>query len=272
MRKRAIAIIQARMSSSRLPGKVMMPLAGRPMIWHIVQRAKTCEHVSEVIVATSSEPSDDALAEFCAESSIQCYRGSLNNVLSRYIDILDSGSYDCCVRITGDCPLIDPAFIDQQILALRRYDGDFVWLPKPAAVLEGQGVHSVRSLLYLSERTNHPDDQEHVGSRYLLEYPEEFMIIGMRLPDWLSSLSIRLTVDQTNDLRLMQTVYNLLWDGEVIPLGRALELFAQNPGLAQLNQANQHSIINQELASKRKALKHYVDIFYDWHFDKMEAV
>ena len=94
---RAIAIIQARMSSSRLPGKVMMPLAGRPMIWHIVQRARAYELVSEVVVAISSEPSDDALADVCTKSSINCHRGSLNNVFSRYLDILDTGLHDYCV-------------------------------------------------------------------------------------------------------------------------------------------------------------------------------
>ena len=79
---KAIAIIQARCSSTRLPGKVLKPLAGKPMIWHIAKRAESCEHVDQVVVATSTESSDDHLAEFCEQAGLGCFRGSLSNVLS----------------------------------------------------------------------------------------------------------------------------------------------------------------------------------------------
>lgn len=189
----AIAIIQARLSSSCLPGKVLKPLAGQPMIWHIVQRARACQRVDQVVVATSVEPSDDALAAFCAEADIPCHRGSLHNVLSRYLEVLDAHPHPYCVRITGDCPLIDPDFIDRQIQALEAHDGDQTWLSAPAPVLGGQGVHSTRSLKAIAERSNHPDDLEHVGSRYLAEHPEQFRIIGLHPPKALSDANWRLT-------------------------------------------------------------------------------
>ena len=93
-KNRAVAIIQARMSSSRLPGKVLEPLAGKPMIWHVVQRARLCTRVSDVVVATSTEKTDDLLAHFCERNDIRCHRGSLQNVLSRYLEILEIDSYD----------------------------------------------------------------------------------------------------------------------------------------------------------------------------------
>ena len=117
--KPAIAIIQARMSSTRLPGKVLLPLAGKPVIHHIVDRAKSCENIGKVVVATSVENSDNPLVEYCKKNNIEYYRGNLNNVLSRFIAILNLNNYDYCVRITGDCPLIHPPFIDSQILALN---------------------------------------------------------------------------------------------------------------------------------------------------------
>ena len=268
MTDRAIAIIQARMSSSRLSGKVMMPLAGRPMIWHIVQRARACELVSEVVVAISSEPSDDVLADLCAKRSIKCHRGSLNNVLSRYTDILDAGSYDYCVRITGDCPLIDPASIDQQILVLRQHKADFIWLTDPVTVLEGQGVHSVRSLSYIAERTRHPDDFEHVGSRYISEYPEQFQIIGMRPPKSLSDLNWRVTVDESRDYELMESLYDDLFVGQPIPLSKALDWLAKNPDKSGLNKGVKHSSINRELALCRQRWRCNVKIFCDWGLDQ----
>ena len=155
---KAIAIIQARMSSSRLPGKVLKPLAGQPMIWHIVQRARSCERVNQVVVATSVETSDDPLANFCAEADIPCHRGSLHNVLSRYLEVLEIHPHPYCVRITGDCPLIDPEFMDKQVLALEAHNGDLTWLAEKTPVLAGVGTLSTRSLNYIAGRSKHPDD------------------------------------------------------------------------------------------------------------------
>lgn len=260
----AIAIIQARMSSSRLPGKVLKPLAGQPMIWHIVQRARACQRVDQVVVATSVEPSDDPLADFCTKAGIPCHRGSLHNVLSRYLEVLDAHPHPFCVRITGDCPLIDPDFIDRQVQALEAHGGDQTWLAAPTPVLGGQGVHSTRSLKEVAERSDHPDDLEHVGSRYLAEHPEQFRIIGLRPPKALSDAIWRVTVDEVADLEMMQYLYAALWQGEPVTLGDALAWMAGHPELAGHNQAVPHSAINQELAAKLRAWARHVDLFCDW--------
>ena len=152
MDKSAIAIIQARMSSNRLPGKVLLPLAGKPMIRHIVDRAKSCNNVSKVIVATSLEESDNPLANYCENNSIEYFRGSLNNVLSRFTEILNKHKYSYCVRITGDCPLIHPPFIDAQIEALQKFSGDLIWGKGQSTVLDGQGVKSRKALLHVADK------------------------------------------------------------------------------------------------------------------------
>ena len=264
MRGQAIAIIQARMSSSRLPGKVMMPLAGRPMIWHIVERARACRLVEKVVVATSTERSDDPLAACCQQEGIDCFRGSLDNVLSRFIKILDDYPYEYCVRITGDCPLIDPEFIDKQIFALQTNDADLVWLDPSVSVLEGQGAHSASSLKLIASKSQHPDDLEHVGSRFLSEHPDKFRIIGMHPPESLSNLNWRITVDEVQDYRMMQHLYEDLWDGEPVPLEAAFTWLAQNSDLSKINKKVEHSAINQELAAKRRAWKRHIALFFDW--------
>ena len=165
--KPAIAIVQARMSSSRLPGKVLLPLANKPIIAHIVERVRLCKYVDRVIVATSKEKSDNVLSDYCLENNIDCYRGSLNNVLSRYADILQSVNYDYCVRITGDCPLIHPPFIDAQIEALKKFNGDLLWASRQSSVLEGQGVISSRAIFTVNMKSNDPDDLESYVRNFL---------------------------------------------------------------------------------------------------------
>jgi len=261
---KAIAIIQARTSSSRLPGKVLKPLAGKPMIWHIVERARACRLVDSVVLATSVETSDDALAEYCAQAGIDCHRGSLNNVLSRYLEVLEKKPHDYYVRITGDCPLIHPDFIDNQIHALNAHDGDMISLDAPAPLLGGQGVHSSRSLYRVAATSTDPDDLEHVGSRYFTEHPGEFRSIGLNLPAHLYDARWRITVDEEADYQMMARLYEALWQGEPVLLEQAVNWLEAHPEMADINQGVQHSAINQELAAKRAALKLKVQAQAEW--------
>lgn len=264
MSRPAVAIIQARMSSSRLPGKVLRPLAGFPMLWHIVERARQCLTVDDVTVATSTEASDDPLAEFCRQSGIPCHRGSLGDVMGRFLEVLDGRSNPYCVRITGDCPLIHPPFIDRQVRVLEASEGDMVWIGAHTPLLEGQGVHSVRSLRRAAERSSHPDDREHVGSRYLAEHPQEFRIIGLRLPGWLQDSDWRVTVDEQPDYALIAALYEALWNGRPIPLEEAVAWLEAHPEVAARNRQVQHRLLNQELSEKRERWERYVLRQYDW--------
>lgn len=252
---KAIAIIQARCSSTRLPGKVLKPLAGKPMIWHIAKRAESCEHVDQVVVATSTESSDDPLAVFCEQAGLECFRGSLSNVLSRYLAVLDKYPHAYVVRVTGDCPLIYPPYIDRQIELLHHHDADMMRIDQPSSLLEGQGVHSSRSLRQVAERSNDPDDQEHVGSRYFSEHPELFRIVELQIPDQLTENQWRITVDEESDYTLMAQLYGKLYQGKPISLEEAIRFLQSHPELAAVNQNIKHSLINQELAAKRKSIQ-----------------
>jgi spore coat polysaccharide biosynthesis protein SpsF len=261
----AIAIIQARMSSSRLPGKVLKPLAGRPMISHVVERAQSCKYVDQVVVATSVESSDDPLADYCLQFGIPCYRGSLENVLSRYLEVLMNHPHRYYVRITADCPLIHPDFIDRQIEGLVAHDGDQIYLVPSVPVLGGQGVHSVRSLRKIAVRSCHPDDLEHVGSRYQAEHPEQFRIIGLTPPEEWIEPNWRVTVDEINDYMMMRALYAALWRGQPIALTEALAWMAQHSELASINQSVPHSAINKELSAKQISWMEHVALFCDWN-------
>lgn len=253
MKKPAIAIIQARMSSSRLPGKVMKPLAGKPIIWHIYDRASKCRYVDKVIVATSVDPSDDPLSEFCLKNAINLYRGSLDNVLSRFTEILAKESYPYFVRITGDCPLIHPEFIDNQILALKEFAADMVWCEYSSSVLEGQGAHSARSLFYIQENSEDERDQEHVGSPYYVSHPEEFKIVKMSLPEEFLVSHLRLTVDEEKDYQLFSKIYDALWtDKGWVDLIKAVEWLRMHPEIASINKEVSHKKLNIENQEKRK--------------------
>ena len=261
---KAIAIIQARCSSTRLPGKVLKPLAGKPMIWHIAKRAESCEHVDQVVVATSTQSSDDPLAKFCEQAGLWCFRGSLSNVLSRYLSVLEQVPHAYVVRVTGDCPLIHPPFIDRQIELLHRHDSDMLRLDQPSSLLEGQGVHSTRSLRQVAERSTHPDDLEHVGSRYLCENPGLFRTVELQIPQKLSGNQWRLTVDEEADYALMAKLYGHLYQGKPIPLDEATAFLESHPELAAVNQNIQHSPINQELAVMRETSRTLAVVTVPW--------
>jgi spore coat polysaccharide biosynthesis protein SpsF len=218
-----------------------------------------------VVVATSVEASDDPLADYCHQSGIACYRGSLDNVLSRYLEVLTTYPHRYYVRITGDCPLIDPGFIDRQIEALAAHEGDQVYISPASPVLGGQGVHSVRSLQQIAARSSHPDDLEHVGSRYQAEHPEQFRIIGLTPPQELTEPNWRVTVDEINDYKMMEVLYSALWDGKPIAFTEALAWMSQHPELASINGAVAHSAINQELSAKQKNWMRHVALFCDWN-------
>src|SRR5258708_5943747 len=127
-RPRIVAIVQARMNSSRLPGKVLRPIAGKPLLWHVVHRLRRCRTIADLAIASSTDPGDDAIAEFCREQGIVCIRGSESNVLARYaLAAVETGA-DIVVRVTGDAPFVDPDFIDYFVTTLIEQQGDYVKL------------------------------------------------------------------------------------------------------------------------------------------------
>ena len=121
-----LALIQARMGSSRFPGKVLEDLAGHPLLWHVVKRVRRSGRVDKVVVATTDRSTDEPIARFCEEQGIGCFRGSEQDVLDRFYQAAKASPADALVRITADCPLIDPDVIDA--VASHFAQGSFDWL------------------------------------------------------------------------------------------------------------------------------------------------
>ena len=120
------AIVQARMGSERLPGKVAMEIEGKPMLAHLIERLKHAKKIDQIIIATSNKQTDDTVAQIAEACGVSCYRGSEADVLSRYLEAAEKYKVDIIVRITGDCPLVDPFIVDELIRNYLVSDFDYM--------------------------------------------------------------------------------------------------------------------------------------------------
>ena len=259
-----LAIVQARMSSSRLPKKVMAKLSGVPMIKHIYDLCKNCNYVDDVIVATSVEQSDDELFEYCVKNKIKIYRGSLENVLSRFVAIINKYNPKFVVRITGDCPFIYPTFIDKQIKIMTESNADFVKTFNEANILCGQGVHSAESLRNILDNSNDLNDFEHVGSPYLNENHHKFKIVGLSIPKILENCKYRLTVDEKEDLKIAKIIYENLWQNKPVDLISVINWLDSHPEIAKLNFFVNESSINKSIKLLKENTSYKIINFYKW--------
>jgi spore coat polysaccharide biosynthesis protein SpsF len=232
-----VAVIQARMSSSRLPGKVLMPIAGKPLLWHIVHRLRLCRTVDSIAVATSTDPRDDAIAEFCGAEGVICVRGSLHNVLDRYRLAAEQTGAKTLLRVTGDSPLIDPCFVDYLVTAIAQGDFDFVQLaPGALCAHEGVDVFSRRALDWLTANAaDDPVAREHVTSYFRrVSGAVSTAIVPEYKP--LAREHARISVDTADDLAFVRAVYDELQApaGDV-SLEEVLKLTQEEPSYRQIN-------------------------------------
>lgn len=159
-----LAIIQARLSSKRLPGKVLKELGGRPMLGWTLERVHAARLVTRVVVATSTREEDDAVAGFCASKCVTCYRGPLDNVAERFAVAVRGEKADAFTRVTGDAPLIDPDLIDTAIRLYQTGDWDLVSNVLVRSFPIGQSVEVLRSAVFLEALAGleEGEDREHV--------------------------------------------------------------------------------------------------------------
>ncbi|NJD08277.1 MAG: hypothetical protein FIA97_17530 [Methylococcaceae bacterium] len=239
-----IAVIQARMGSSRLPGKVLRLLAGEPMLGRIAHRVAAARSVDAVIVATSDQSQDDVLAAFCADHGIDCFRGSESDVLDRFWRAAASRRAEAVLRITADCPCADPAVIDAvyQMFQAQDLDHGSVSTGAGAALsrefrwpdgLDAEWIKS-SALQRAAEEATNPLDREHV-TPYIWRNPHWFRLAALSAPADYSRL--RLTVDNEADYQLIDRVYRHFAPDGLFGLPDILELLQRHPELAALNSA-----------------------------------
>jgi spore coat polysaccharide biosynthesis protein SpsF len=206
-----LAILQARMSSTRLPGKVMADLEGAPMILRQIERLKRSRRLEGVVVATSTDPSDDILAAVLALHDVPAHRGPLDDVLARYAGALAAHPAEVVVRLTADCPLADPEVIDATIDLLTGNGLDYAAnTPAHRTYPKGLDVEVARAsaLLRAAREATDPYEREHV-TPYLYRHPETFA------QDFISQAvdegEVRWTVDRPDDLEFVRAVYAALY-------------------------------------------------------------
>jgi len=266
MKADAIAVIQARMGSTRLPGKVLMPLSGKPLLWHIFNRLSYCKELDEIIVATSIDKQDDAVAQLCVENNIKIYRGSVEDVLSRFIGVIDEYKPSWVARITGDTPFVTPEYVDAQVKALQKYDGDIILCQDGGVLFEGQDVWSARALREVFEHSHDPQDREHVGSFYFAENPSKFRIVAVNVPEQFVVHGRLLTIDTQKDYQLISRIYEDLYakTNSYITLSQLVAWMAEHQDVLDVQEM---SSSYQKVQSMRKKAFGKMNIVGEWRVE-----
>jgi spore coat polysaccharide biosynthesis protein SpsF len=240
---KATAIIQARMGSSRLPGKVLKDVNGKPMLAHVIERAGNAKRISQVVVATTLDPSDDILDSFCREMGVSVFRGSVHDVLDRFYNAAVVFHADPVVRLTADCPLIDPELIDLTLDSFYQKKVDFAAnrLPPPFTRTYPIGldveVCSFAALERAWMEAILPYEREHVLP-YLYDVPGRFNIFKLDYDHDLGSL--RWTVDTPEDLEVVRTIFNKLSGIPEFGWLDVVELLKREPEIMWVNAAIRH--------------------------------
>lgn len=206
----ALAILQARMSSSRLPGKVLQPILGEPMIFRQLERLARASSLDGLVIATSVDESDDELAAALASRGYDVVRGSLDDVLGRYVQVIEEYAPKAVVRLTADCPLASPSVIDQVVQEFLASDLDYFSNTLEPSFPDGVDVEVVKAsvLQWVASNSDDIHEHEHV-TLGVYRRPERFKVGNYSGPRDLSEL--RWTVDTSADLDFVRNVYENLY-------------------------------------------------------------
>lgn len=238
---KVVATVQVRMGSSRLPGKAMMDLLGKPVLGRLLERAERARSLDEVVVATSLNKRDDIIQEYCWESNILCFRGSENDVLGRILGALKSRSADIGVELFGDCPLIDPKIIDQHVSFfmdnLGKYDfvgNDLKSTYPPGTEVE---VYSVEALEDAANRTKDPEVREH-GTLFIRQHPEIYRLHNIEAPDELRYPEMEIELDTEEDFQVIEAIFRHFLDRGKPDFNTydVVEFMLNNPHIQGINQ------------------------------------
>ncbi|MBR9974173.1 MAG: glycosyltransferase family protein [Bacteroidetes bacterium] len=243
-----VIIVQARCGSSRLPGKVLLPLAGKPLLVRLVERVRMIRTPVTVVVATTSEPEDTDIRLLCNRENILCYSGHPTDLLDRHYRAALLYDADVIVKIPSDCPLIDPAVIDHVLATYIAYhdDYDFVSNLHPPSWPDGNDVEvmSIAALQEAWKQATLPMEREHT-TPYIWERPERFRIGNATWECGLDySMSHRWTIDYLEDYQFIRAVYDRLYTPERrrFGVGDVLALLEREPEIARINE--RHAGVN----------------------------
>jgi spore coat polysaccharide biosynthesis protein SpsF (cytidylyltransferase family) len=230
-----LAILQARFSSSRLPGKVLKLILDKPMLLHQIERIQNSKRIDKLVVATSTDKSDDSIEKMCLDNDIEVFRGSLDNVLDRFYQCAKSYNPESVVRLTGDCPLADWKAIDQTIQYHIKGKYDYVNNRSKPAFPDGLDVEVITYSALKSACDNAvlPSEKEHV-TLYVRHRKDKFKLGYFYSTKDLSHM--RWTVDEPEDFILVEKIYkNLYKNNPKFLMKDVLELLNNQPELLKIN-------------------------------------
>jgi spore coat polysaccharide biosynthesis protein SpsF len=229
-----VAIIQARMGSTRLPGKVLKEIGGKFILEILVNRLKRAKRISSIVVATTERKEDDKIVELAKKLGVEWFRGSEDDVLTRFVEASRAVSADIIIRITSDNPLTDPELMDGLIKAHLESEADYTHCMESPL---GTSVEVVNreTLERIDSIAKDAEYREHV-TLYIREHPELFKIHVVKAEDFgLNHPNLRLTVDTEDDLELMRKLQENLGDLETVKTRGVIEFLTKHPEICQIN-------------------------------------
>ncbi|WP_017756428.1 cytidylyltransferase domain-containing protein [Calidifontibacillus oryziterrae] len=229
-----IVIIQARMGSSRLPGKILKPLGSFDVLTYVVERSKKIKGVSKVIVATSLLPQDDVVEEWCKRKDVSYFRGSETDVLSRYVEAAKEYNPEYVIRVTADCPFVDYQLATKMVEKKNETRCDFMSiigdLPRGLAV----ELFSYHSLNYMNQHGKEQRHREHV-TYYAYEFKEEFSWDTIEACEAIQQPELRITLDTEEDYELCKKIADYYIEDILVPTEKVVKFLKENPEIASIN-------------------------------------
>jgi spore coat polysaccharide biosynthesis protein SpsF len=238
---KVITVIQARMGSSRFPGKIMQPLAGEPLLIRLVERVKASKYCGKIVIATTYKDVDDPVVELCKKNRILCFRGHPTDLLDRHLNVGKVFKADALIKIPSDCPLIDPAVIDKVIKFYldSPFSFDYVSNLHPATYPDGNDVEifSMESLEKAWEEAEKELEREHT-TPYFWENPDKFKIGNITWETgWDYSMTHRWTIDYEEDFLFIKNIYDELYDiNPLFSMQDILDLLKEKPEISKINE------------------------------------
>jgi len=239
-----VAIVQARMGSTRLPGKVLQDLAGQSMLARVVRRVERASHVDQVVVATSTSPADEAIVAECARLGIATFGGAEQDVLDRYYRAANHWRAGVIVRITADCPLIEPQLVDEVVAAFLDARPDYASNTLARSYPRGLDteVMAMAALARAWAEAAEPYQRIHV-TPYFYQNPELFTLLSVRQAG--DDSQQRWTVDTAEDLAFVRQIYERLGSSGEFHWQEVLDLLDREPGLMALNRDVQQKALHE---------------------------
>jgi len=237
MNKKVNAIIEARMGSTRLPGKTMMQIVGKPSIELLVERLRLAKKIDDIILATTTKHEDDVIEDFCRRKNVLCFRGSSEDVLNRVYNAAKAYETDIIVEVTGDCPLLDPWLIDDciNIFLNSQYDylSNFIEQSYPPGI--DVQIFTFRVLEEMEKLAKEQKYREHV-SLYILKHPTKYKMHNVAAPIELTYPDRHLELDEYKDYELIRLIYeNLYFKNPQFTTSEIIALLKEHPEWLEIN-------------------------------------